>query len=59
MNKKENRGGARPNSGRPATGRTVTLSVKISKESAELLAPIPNKSEFIDSLIIKTIKGQE
>lgn len=59
MNKKENRGGARPNSGRPATGRTFTLSVKISKESAELIAPIANKSEFIDSIIIKTIKGQE
>lgn len=55
MNKKENRGGARPNSGRPATGRTVTLSVKISKESAELLAPIPNKSEFIDELIKKNL----
>ena len=38
-------------SGRPATGRTVALSVRISKQAAEILSKKKNKSEYIDVLI--------
>ena len=38
-------------SGRPATGRTVAISVRISKQAAEILSKKKNKSEYIDFLI--------
>ena len=38
-------------SGRPATGRTVGISVRISKQAAEILSNKKNKSEYIDELI--------
>ena len=38
-------------SGRPATGRTVAISVRISKQAAEILSKKKNKSEYIDVLI--------
>lgn len=50
MDKKQ-RGGARPGSGRPMTGRKYPLMVRISKEAHDKLEAIPNKSEFIDALI--------
>ena len=49
--KKENRGGARPGSGRPAGERTYPIAVRISKQAMEILSKKKNKSEFIDSLI--------
>ena len=38
-------------SGRPATGRTEAISVRISKQAAEILSKKKNKSEYIDVLI--------
>ena len=38
-------------SGRPATGRTVAISLRISKQAAEILSNKKNKSEYIDELI--------
>lgn len=46
------RGGARPNSGRPANDRSVPVLVRITQEAADKLNRITtNKSEFIDNLI--------
>lgn len=53
MMDKKQRGGARPGSGRPATDRKYPISVRISREAAELLETVANKSEFIDELIRK------
>lgn len=51
---KKQRGGMRPNSGRPANNRKVQLMVRISKEAADKLNHLTNnKSEYIDSLILK------
>jgi hypothetical protein len=47
------RGGFRPNAGRPETGRTVKISITISPEAAEKISKIKNKSEYIDRLIRK------
>ena len=47
------RGGFRPNAGRPETGRTVKISITISPEAAEKISKIKNKSEYIDRLISK------
>ena len=38
-------------SGRPATKRTYAISVRITKEAAEILSTKKNKSEYIDNLI--------
>ena len=38
-------------SGRPATGRTHAISVRISQEAANILNTKKNKSEYIDGLI--------
>ena len=38
--------------GRPATGRNKTITVRISDHSAEILKDEHNKSELIDKLII-------
>ena len=52
--KKENRGGARPGSGRPKAGRSVTLSVRITPEAWEHLEKLTdNKSVYLDELIKK------
>lgn len=53
--KKETRGGRRPGSGRPANDRNVMLSVRITKEAAEKIAGVKNKSEFIDTMIKQTL----
>lgn len=37
--------------GRPATGRTHAISVRISSEAYELLKDKKNKSQYIDWLI--------
>ena len=37
--------------GRPATGRTFAVSVRITKEAADILSTKRNKSEYIDHLI--------
>ena len=46
------RGGRRPNAGRPANDRSIPLSVRISQRAMDLLnSRTDNKSEYIDSLI--------
>lgn len=46
------RGGVRPNSGRPANDRNIQLSIRITKEASEKLNRLTNnKSEYIDNLI--------
>jgi len=49
--KLSNRGGYREGGGRPPTGRSKSISVRISQEAHEILKPIKNKSEYIDKLI--------
>ena len=41
--------------GRPATPYKVPLMVRISKEAAEKIANVENKSEFIDKLIMDNV----
>ena len=48
------RGGYRPNSGRPTNDRKFVLNVRISKEANDIVCAQPNKSEFIDKLIKST-----
>ena len=38
--------------GRPATGRNKTITIRISDRAAEILKDEHNKSELIDKLII-------
>lgn len=53
-------GGKRPGSGRKAGTRRNYINVKVSDEAVRVLEQVPNKSEFIDTLIIEsTIKGSE
>ena len=40
--------------GRPATGRNHAVSFRISAEALAILSIVPNKSEFIDHLIINS-----
>lgn len=58
MENKSNRGGVRPNSGRPSTDRKVVLSVRISQEASDLMEGVANKSAYIDNLI-KQDHGKE
>lgn len=51
MNVKSKKGGARPGSGRPETGRNIRVCIKLSKEVVDYLRGIKNKSEYIDNLI--------
>ena len=51
MEAKSNRGGRRENAGRPASDRSVALTVRISKEASSKLQTVKNRSEFIDSII--------
>lgn len=46
------RGGKRVGSGRPRGDRTVLISVRVSPEAAQYLADQPNKSEFVDWLLM-------
>ncbi len=55
MANENKRGGRRPGSGRPSNDRNITISVRVSKEAADKLATIKNKSEFIDTLIKNTL----
>ena len=55
MDDKSQRGGRRPGSGRPSNDRNIPLMVRISKEAAEKLQSVVNKSEFIDELIKETL----
>ena len=48
-----NWGGAREGSGRPAGVRTVQLCVRISREAADKLDSIKNKSQYINDLILR------
>lgn len=45
--------GSKFGTGRPATGRTYAISVRISQEAVKILNKKKNKSEYIDSLIRK------
>lgn len=40
--------------GRPATGRNNPVTFRISAKALDILSMVPNKSEFIDRLIIKS-----
>jgi len=49
------RGGRREGSGRPETDRKIAITVRVSREAADKLATIANKSEFIDTMIKRSI----
>lgn len=50
---RSNRGGARPNSGRPTTDRKIMLSVRITQEAMDRLNELTTKkSEYINDLIL-------
>ena len=40
--------------GRPATGRNHPVTFRISAEALAILSIMPNKSEFVDRLIINS-----
>ena len=40
--------------GRPATGRNHPVTFRISAEALAILSIVPNKSEFVDHLIINS-----
>lgn len=42
--------------GRPATGRSHPITIRVSEEALKILAAVKNKSEFIDYLIINAYK---
>lgn len=44
--------------GRPATGRTHAVSVRLTAEAFELLKRQRNKSEYIDNLIKKEARSE-
>jgi hypothetical protein len=51
---KSKRGGYRKGSGRPATGRTRAITIRVSEEAVKILNTLGvNKSEYIDNLIRK------
>ena len=49
-------GGARPGAGRPSEGKmlTVPISVRISKEAAEVLRSQSNQSSWLNDLILNS-----
>lgn len=55
MGNNNNHGGRRTGAGRPANDRNVMISVRVSKEAADKLATVKNKSEFIDNIIKQTL----
>lgn len=54
-NEKKQHGGRRSGAGRPANDRSIMVGVRITKEAADILNAQPNKSEFIDNLIKKSV----
>lgn len=56
MKDKEQQPGTAFGTGRPATGRTHPITIRISDEALKILAAVKNKSEFIDYLIINANK---
>ena len=52
MNKEKITPGTQFATGRPATGRNKTITIRISERAAEILKDVHNKSELIDNLII-------
>ena len=54
-NDKKQHGGRRSGAGRPANDRSIMVGVRITKEAADILNAKPNKSEFIDNLIKKSV----
>ena len=55
MEDKKQHGGRRSGAGRPANDRSIMVGVRITKEAADILNAQPNKSEFIDNLIKKSV----
>ena len=51
MNDKQHTQGTAFGTGRPATGRTHAVTIRISDEAIEILGHVRNKSEYIDTLI--------
>lgn len=56
MKDKEQQPGTAFGTGRPATGRTHPITIRVSAEAQKILAAVKNKSEFIDYLIINANK---
>lgn len=54
--KKSKRGGYREGSGRPATGRSEAVSIRITPEARDVLRNQHNQNEFVDRLIIEWAK---
>lgn len=50
--KEEKRGGVRAGAGRKRGDRTVPLNLRVSEEAAERLKEVPNKSKFVNDLIL-------
>lgn len=59
MDKEKITPGSRFATGRPATGRTHTITLKISALANKILHEHSNKSAFIDKLIIDSAKDKE
>ena len=54
MEQPKQRGGARPGSGRPTTGRSRMIGVRVSEEAFNRLNELTNnKAEFIERLIME------
>lgn len=51
MNDKQNTPGTAFGTGRPATGRTHPITIRVSDEAFKILGHIRNKTEYIDTLI--------
>ena len=51
MNDKQHTPGTAFGTGRPATGRTHPVTIRVSDEAFEILGNVRNKSEYIDTLI--------
>ena len=52
MDKEKITPGSQFATGRPATGRNKTITIRISERAAEILKDEHNKSDLIDKLII-------
>lgn len=48
--------GTKFGTGRPATGRTHPITIRVSDEALKILTTVKNKSEFIDYLIVNAHK---
>ena len=53
MDEKKQHGGRRSGAGRPTNNRTIPLTVRVSPEAAQVLEGVKNKSEYIDTLLIR------